>query len=1012
MEADYKSTRKKSKTEQKIKLIVQEQSKRKKNQKHNINPGNNALGADAIQLDSSHRNKVKKRTNDKGQNQVNVSLIEEVSKVENGERELQKLSNCDAKSQPAATVLHDSENESENNNELLKTEASMNENMPMTLDLECPVIDVTNSQETDLVVQIDESSHATLANNESVSNYLLGKAKGDVYQTKANDRSIDHLKDLQASAAIELGRTNSENVLNDSEKENLKNQYKEAKLNEHAVQSANVKTETQKGQVNSKVNNSLAIIREVVKEKVRQRAKKLKKTGAHKITKDPVLVNNKSKKHKKVRSTKKKIRRRPKESSDTDMDIEMQEKGSDTRSDKENYKKVGDFYVCKYCSRKFRWFGPYRKHVVRHNQQEFDCKECGKKFTNYRSVMAHKYNRRKDREFSCELCNFKTTTYCLLRKHSKEKHPSEIFFQCHICPKILKTKSYLNAHLKYNHNINEGKYECHICGHVTKRPKLLEKHMKLHKSEQPDRDEQQHECIDCGKVFQSKLHLRSHSRIHKDRKFLCDFCAKSFCTKTKLREHRMTHTGEKPFKCGKCDYGSTQRGNLRLHMKTHEREEKLTPEKKPYRCQQCNYTVNRVTYFLQHMKTHDKDKRIAEREAEKQVEREVEKIAREAEKRKETAASESVDAQHAEQQQVSVQQDLRSVRETDSRIIDDANYCYSSEPVYNTSLFYRATTAKSNVSKPANSRKTKGKSKAVVPDKEVATSLETQPVTAHNRADLATPDNRTGFSNDVSNDPSLWTPEYFRTYMADQYRSGYQETAPHLMYLNQQRYYDVYSGLYDSSTSKQTQTAEETYSDTKYSTDTTSKMSGAENRPYGSSIKQDLNINLFSSSTGQILRQLLGASQDIYSDSSVSNSYNTRQQYQDTVGAYDMTYPGMYMQHAEGEVCEDANNETQKYADYTSNLALKSDISRPQSNYSTHNFDPYTPQGHDFSSALPAIGSDQLLPYNRKDETSLYQTAATDLSLSETASPVFPNAEQEYSYEDLEHPQSVSGKTH
>lgn len=127
--------------------------------------------------------------------------------------------------------------------------------------------------------------------------------------------------------------------------------------------------------------------------------------------------------------------------------------------------------------------------------------------------------------------------------------------------------------------------------------------MKLH-SEEPPIDDLI--CEYCGKAFQTKLHLRSHSRIHKDKKYLCDYCGKGFCTKTKLHALHLAHTGEKPYACTKCSYRSTKRGNLRLHMKVHD---KPTPEKKvkqPYACPHCNYTAKRLALIQQHLKTHTK----------------------------------------------------------------------------------------------------------------------------------------------------------------------------------------------------------------------------------------------------------------------------------------------------------------------------------------------------------------------------------------------------------------------
>ena len=1134
MEADYKSPRKKHSVEQKKKItLVWNKKKFSKNQKQNDYFWNNTSGTGAIQLDSSQEKKVKKNTEGIHQNLSNSSLKGEASTVQNVEVEMLNQGNIEN----GVLGLHadsvEEKTECENNNDLQKEEeAYADKGNPLSSDLKCPVLDITNSQENDSVAQISDTSQVATVNDESNSSNCSDKADNDLssHVTKepiSNDLSEEYKSDTSSDVTIGgsesnclLGEDNSDttshvtkegndfvtNISSDksnsdvtshvsidgkdevskclsgkansdvieciesvalsgktqreteventnakSSSENLDgvnsertkdhighddtdNSIKNSDIQEGAFKTVIIKVEGNEMKGDRKVNNAaLAIIREVVKQKLKQRANNPKKNGSLNLFKGGKLGKNKTAKQKNFRSNNSKKTKRT-EIWDSDTDTEKIENGSDIENNK-ILKKVGGFFVCKYCPRKFQWVGPYTKHLAQHRENEFDCHECGKKFTNHRNLMAHKYNRQKEREFICETCKFKTTTYCLLRKHCKEKHPSEIYFQCHICPKILKSKSYLNSHLKHCHNINDGKYECNICGHIAKRPTLLEKHMKIHDETDSAFGRDELECVDCGKVFKSMLHLRSHSRIHMDRKFLCDICAKSFSTKTKLRTHRMTHTGEKPYKCGSCDYSSAQRGNLRLHMKTHEREYKLTLEKRPYKCQKCDYTVNRITYFLQHMKSHDKDKRDAETELEKQMEREVDRIAKEERAKRKMAARESVDTQIYAQEQSVDQQDLGgSAKERPAETIDNANYPNYSEQDYDTNLFYRAAATKANINKTASPKKPRRKRrKQILPGKDTAASLDIELVPSENKADSTSTGIRTDFPNDINSDPALWTQEYFRTYMADQYRTGYQETAPHLMYLNQQRYYDAYSGLYESGASKQTEAAEEHYLDTKYSNVTATKASTTEERTYNSAAtaakQQDLNINLFSSSTGQLLRQLFGATQDIYSDSSVSNSYATKQQYQDTVGAYDMSYSGMYMHHADSLMSENANNDTQKYTDYTSNVNAKSDLhvsrpesnysahdfvksdsSRPDSNYSTHVFDPYTAHAHDFSSAIPEIPTDQLMQFNRKEEESLYQTAATDLSLSEAASSVFASTEQEYCYEDLEQPAPMSGK--
>lgn len=919
VENDYKATRKKSRMQHKQKLTVE------MNKKY----GENTLKKSKMLDDKSCDNEAKTSSN--------------VAKVEGKNNQTKTMKKKINKETTNSKFASKTGENSSFHNDLLKEEELV-ENKPQisNKDLELPMAHITDNQESNLGMSADKSSQVVndiTTEAESEAELKTEEEKDNI--CKEIKRQDEVIPDQQSANENDESKVNGD--IQPNLKENTQNTNSDRQLRAN-VQIVGVKAKV-KQMKPVKGNNALDVIKEVVREKVKQTAYKCKKNCSFK------------------------------------KEIKTNQSEKDSKSsvcDIEKYTKIGDYYVCSYCSRKFQWLGPFKKHVTRHTRNEFDCKECGKKFTNYRSLMAHKYSRKKERSFNCELCNFSTSTACLLRKHSKEEHPPEIFFHCHICPKILKTKSYLNVHLKYYHNINEGKYECHICGKLSKRPKLFEKHMKLHEQDPPD---SQLTCTVCGKTFQSKLHLRSHSRIHKDRKFLCDFCGKGFCTKTKLNEHKRTHTGEKPYSCNKCDYSSTQRGNLRLHMKVHDKEKTL-PEKQPYKCKHCNYTVNRVSYFLQHMKSHEKvhDKIVTGKQKDIDV-------------NKKTLYAEQVESVNT-----------KSEKQKESNILDNSDYFYSSE----TALFNPTDTQRvvsdTPIHSPQNSQKRLKKNRSVDLEKDTSATEETH---------YSSSSSRTVIPSDVNSDPSLWTPEYFRTYMTDQYnaaRSGYQETAPHLMYLNQQKYYEANSGIYDNS--KQTQTATELYSDPKYSTDATQlKNTGAASKPYGSPTKSEIGMqNLFLPSSGQILRQMLAASQDLYSDSNVPNNYNTRQ-YQETDTAYDMSYSGMYMQPEQGEMNETTTGRsTHKYQDY--NLALKSDLSRSAPNYSAHHLDPYTVQGHDFNSPLPVISSDQVLQYtNRKDETSLYPpTAPTDVQLAGNVSPVYSHNEQEYMYENLEQSSTVSGK--
>ncbi|GFT16223.1 hypothetical protein NPIL_363521 [Nephila pilipes] len=69
----------------------------------------------------------------------------------------------------------------------------------------------------------------------------------------------------------------------------------------------------------------------------------------------------------------------------------------------------------------------------------------------------------------------------------------------------------------------------------------------------------------------------------------CNFCPYITYNITHLRNHHVTHTGEKPHQCSICGKGFTQKINLRRHLMTHGKE----------LMSQMNFTVNQqaVTLF-------------------------------------------------------------------------------------------------------------------------------------------------------------------------------------------------------------------------------------------------------------------------------------------------------------------------------------------------------------------------------------------------------------------------------
>ncbi|KAL4231522.1 Zinc finger and BTB domain-containing protein 41 [Mactra antiquata] len=252
--------------------------------------------------------------------------------------------------------------------------------------------------------------------------------------------------------------------------------------------------------------------------------------------------------------------------------------------DTNSYSASLSVYYCNSCCYTF----PLREYFDQHKREGlcvFICQFCKEMFT-FRNFMAYQEHLRKHRhtvgtkrDYSalklqlCQLCN--------------HYFRSKSFYQ-HTCVQNLQQKPY---------------YDSDVCE--------LERVSSESENSLNLKAKRSYTCDRCPTLkFSTSAALRCHTRREHDNVFQCNICHRKFGMSRHLREHMLSHTSTRDYKCHKCGASLKYKKSLVRHLQTCNGKLKTKGRKKrcdrelSYPCPECGKIFTTRRLLQQHVYTH------------------------------------------------------------------------------------------------------------------------------------------------------------------------------------------------------------------------------------------------------------------------------------------------------------------------------------------------------------------------------------------------------------------------
>ncbi|XP_053667564.1 zinc finger protein ZFP2-like [Anopheles marshallii] len=172
--------------------------------------------------------------------------------------------------------------------------------------------------------------------------------------------------------------------------------------------------------------------------------------------------------------------------------------------------------------------------------------------------------------YKCYFCGV-TFESSLQFTHHMPSHFTDVPYTCTECDGLVfKTVREASKHISY-HDANERPFQCRICTlRFSTRINSLTHERKMHRYKLKRMERKQGNNGHAKRKVPDKRNkpnnIKASSKAaEKLAQYGCEICGRKFTAKKNYTRHLMIHTGEKPYKCDRCDRSYRQSGELKKH---------------------------------------------------------------------------------------------------------------------------------------------------------------------------------------------------------------------------------------------------------------------------------------------------------------------------------------------------------------------------------------------------------------------------------------------------------------